>query len=128
MTGPASGARGALLQAFAVAGAPLAWTLQLVLGYGLTEAACGAAGSRWGIATDTWEIVLTAAAGAVAVAAEGAALLLFRATRDLDERSPPPAGRIHFIAAGSMVVGVLFLTLILIGGIGAVSLPGCRQG
>ena len=37
------------MQWFGLLGAPLAWTVQLVLGFGVTEARCGVGGSRWGV-------------------------------------------------------------------------------
>jgi len=46
------------IQVYALLGAPLAWTTQLVVGFGLTEAACGPAGRMWNIAIDTWESVI----------------------------------------------------------------------
>ena len=52
------------MQWFGLLGAPLAWTVQLVVGFGVTEARCEPGGSRWGVSVDTWEITLMIAAGA----------------------------------------------------------------
>jgi len=48
------------LQWFGLLAAPAAWTVQLVVGYGATVAACSAAGRRWNVSVPTWEIALAA--------------------------------------------------------------------
>jgi len=115
------------LQWFGLLAAPAAWTVQLVVGYGATVAACSAAGRRWNVSVPTWEIALAAAAAAVALAGEAAAVAAWRTTRSIDEDAPPPEGRIHFFADASLVANVVFLVLILLGGIGAAHLGVCRQ-
>jgi hypothetical protein len=115
------------LQWFGLLGAPLAWTLQLVFGYGLTEAACAEAGTRWGLDPTGWEIALAAGAGAIALAAELSAVVLWRETRRAGE-SGPPLERLHFFAVASMAVGIVFLGIIVLSAIGAVHYSGCEQG
>jgi hypothetical protein len=107
-----------------VFGAPAAWTVQLVAGFALTQAECGAAG--WDVHMDAWTLAVSAVAVVVAVAAEAAALLTFRATRDAG--SEPPGARSRFLAVLGITIGPLFLAMILMGGIGAVVLVQCRQG
>jgi hypothetical protein len=111
---------------FGLLGAPVAWTAQQLLGFGFFEGACNSGGMLWGIDPRTWEIAVTAGAGAVALAAEAAALVVWRDTR-APASETSPAGRIHFFAAGSLAVGVIFLGVILMNGLGAVYHPGCQQ-
>jgi hypothetical protein len=120
-------ARAEALQWFGLFGAALIWTAQLVVGFGLTVARCGAAGVRWGIGLHTWEIVLMAVGAAVTIAGEAAALSVFLATRDVEEDDPPPLGRRHFFASGAALGNVLFLVIILLSGIAVISHSPCHQ-
>jgi hypothetical protein len=101
--------------------APLAWAAQLVVGYGIGEAACSPAAlgdARPG------EAALTAVTAAAALTG------LFVATRSWREerrRHADPRGRIEFMATGGVLVSAVFLVLILLGGITAVSISPCRQ-
>ena len=115
------------MQWFGLLGAPLAWTVQLVLGYGVTEVRCEPGGSRWGVSVDTWEITLMIAAGAVVIFAELCATALYYATRDSSYDDPAPLGRRHFFVAASSLGNVLFLMIILLSGIAAVEHVPCRQ-
>ncbi len=115
------------MQWFGLLGAPLAWTVQLVLGFGVTEARCGIGGSRWGVSVDTWEITLMVAAGTVVIFAEVCATALYYATRDASYDGPAPIGRRHFFVAASSLGNVLFLVIILLSGIAAVDHVPCRQ-
>src|SRR5436190_2173614 len=89
------------LDRFAPQRDPLAWTVQLVLGFGVTQAVCGVGSSRWGVGLDTWEIALMAAAGAVVVLAELSAVSLYLGTRDVPYDGPPPVGRRRFFVTAS---------------------------
>jgi hypothetical protein len=115
------------MQWFGLLGAPLAWTVQLVLGYGVTEARCNVGGSRWGVDVDTWEITLMIAAGAVVILAEVCAVVLYYVTRDVLYDGQPPLGRRQFFVAASSFCNVLFLMIILLSGIAAVDHVPCRQ-
>jgi hypothetical protein len=115
----------ATLQWFALFGGAVAWTLQLVLGFGVTVAACGAAGRRWGVDVVVWEIGLMAAALAVALAAGAAAVAALSATRGLEEHAPAPEGRIHFFAAAALLGNVLFCGAILLSGLAAIHWAPC---
>jgi uncharacterized membrane protein len=110
---------------FAVLGAPGAYAVQLGIGYWLVEAACSPTGGEWGIPLSAWAIVVTALAAAVAVAAGLTSIWLYR--RDGDRHEPPPSGRVAFLAAVGMTVSVLFLVLILMSGVGAVTFHVCNQ-
>lgn len=115
----------AALQVYALFGAPLAWTAQLVVGYGLTEAACGPAGRAWDIPIDTWEGVVLALALVVAAGGWAAAAMLHRAVThgQLDD----PNGRVTFLAMIGLVVGAIFVALIVYTGTGVLTLEECRR-
>ena len=116
-----------VLQWFGVLGAALVWTMQHVVGFGVTEAECGAGGRGWGIGNDAWQIGLAAGAGTIILAAEAAAILVFRATRGNDYGSEPPFGRMRFFSIAAMVANVLFLCVVVLDGIASVYGYGCRQ-
>jgi hypothetical protein len=117
--------------------APLAWTGQHVVGYGVGEARCNVAGVRWGIGYDTWQIAILAAAAVLVLISEAAAVAVFLATRETNYGDGPPGdgrwggavpySRLHFFATAAMVANVLFLTVILLDGIAAVLETVCAQ-
>jgi hypothetical protein len=115
-----------LFQWYALLGAAIAWTAQLVVGFGVTVARCGAGGD-FGLPLDTWEIVLAVAAGAFALLGEAAAVAVFLATRSLEHDDPPPDGRRHFFASAAVVGNLLFLMIILLSGLGIVAHSPCHQ-
>jgi hypothetical protein len=116
---------------FGLLAAPGAWVAQFVFGFGVTQAACGSGGSRWGIPVDGWTAIATGLAAAIAVAGGVAAVAAFRATREAEGTGgadePPPVGRIHFLATVGMAITPLFLFIILMSGLGVVALPNCQQ-
>jgi len=116
-----------LLQWVGLLGAALVWTAQLVIGYGVADSRCTLAGQRWGLDLRTWEITLMVVAAALVLIAEGAAVAVFRATRDRDHNDPPPAGRHRFFSSAAVVGNVLFLVIVLLSGLGAVAHTACRQ-
>ncbi|HYY32172.1 MAG TPA: hypothetical protein VE693_01115 [Gaiellaceae bacterium] len=124
---PVSG-RGHVLAWFGLVGGPAAWTAEHIVGYGMTEAACGAGGSAWGIDTTTWELALTLATAAIVLTAVAASATMVFATRGVHHDGPPPLGRLHFMAVAGLFVATLFLFLTLMAGLGAVTLAGCHQG
>lgn len=110
---------------FGILAAPLAWTAQLVMGYGIGEARCSAFGTRFGFDSQAWELALTVVAAAVALSALViAALLLLAERRDrvVDER-----GRVVFMAGGGVLVSSIFIVLILLGGIASLYISHCHQ-
>jgi hypothetical protein len=111
---------------FGLFGAALAWTIQLVVGFGTTVANCSAAGRVWGIDVDAWEIGLMVGAGLVVLLAEAAAVYVFVETRQLYHEDPPPWGRRHFFASAAMLGNVLFFVAILLSGLSVIYLQGCR--
>jgi hypothetical protein len=127
----------AFVQWVGVVAAPLAWTGQHVVGYGVGQARCSVGGASWGIAYDTWQLAILAAAGLLVVASEAAAVTVFLATRGTNYGAGPPGegrwggavpySRLHFFAMAAMVANVLFLTVILLDGLGSVFSTLCAQ-
>jgi hypothetical protein len=121
---------------FGVLGAPLAWTLMFVFGMGMTLAACNPGGGPWGIPVETWTIIATALAAAVALLALATSIAIFRDTREpgeewnrltMIEEDAPPEGRVHFLATIGIAISPLFFFIIMMSGLGAINLVACRQ-
>jgi hypothetical protein len=111
---------------YAVLGAPVAWGAQFAISYWVTEARCSIAGGRWGISVDAWVIVLTILAAAAAAGGWLIAFSLFRATSEDDVEGAPPGGRTRFMAAIGLAIAPIFLSIILLNGIGAL-VQDCGQ-
>lgn len=113
-----------LLQAYATVAPPLAWTVQLVVGYGFTEAACGEGGVSGGIGLHPWQGTVALVAGVVAGSAWGGAIWLHAATGrgEIDD----PLGRVRFLSTIGIVIGLIFLTLIAFTAAGTLAIDGCR--
>jgi hypothetical protein len=120
-----------LLSWFGLLGAPAAWTLQFLLGFSLSEAACNEAGTRWGVPVDGAAVVATVVAATIAVLAGLAALAVFRETRHArgpgGDEEAPPLGRVHFLATVGVAVSPLFLFIIVMNGVGVAVLANCQQ-
>jgi hypothetical protein len=115
-----------LLAWFAFLGGAGAWTFHLVAGYGLEEVACspGTAGQDVaGVDVELLIAVVTAVAGAVALASGLAGLALHRSLSR--GRRDDPRGRLGFMAAAGALAGFVFLLIILLGGIQIVGLDSC---
>ena len=116
-----------IVQWIGVVVAPLAWTGQHVVGYGVGEARCRVAGLHWGIGYDTWQLAILAAAALLVLISEAAAVTVFLATRETNYGDGPPGegrwagvvpySRLHFFATAAMVANVLFLAVILMDGL-----------
>ena len=119
-----------IVQWIGVVVAPLVWTGQHVVGYGVGEARCRVAGMHWGIGYDTWQLAILAVAALLVVASEAAAVTVFLATRETNFGDGPPGegrwggavpyARLHFFATAAMLANVLFLTMIFLDGLGSV--------
>lgn len=117
--------------------APLAWTGQHIVGYGVGEARCNQSVMGWGIGYDTWQLALIAAAGLLVLVSEAAAVAVFLATREANYGDGPagdgrwggavPYTRLHFFATAAMVANVLFFTVIFLDGLGGVFNTICVQ-
>ena len=126
----------AFVQWIGVVVAPLAWTAQHVVGYGVGQARCEV-GASWGIGFDTWQLAMLAAAGLLVVISEAAAVSVFLATREANFGDGPPEEgrwggavphtRLHFFATAAMVANVLFLAIILMDGLAAAFDSLCVQ-
>jgi hypothetical protein len=125
-----------VLQWVGVVVAPLAWTGQHVVGYGVGQARCEA-GANWGIVYNTWQLAILVAAALLVIVSEAAAVTVFLATRDTNYGDGPagdgrwggavPYSRLHFFATAAMVANVLFLTVIFLDGLGSVFSTLCAQ-
>lgn len=122
---------------FAVGGGAVAWAVQFVIGLAFGFAQCNQPNqNRWQLPVHTWQAVVAGVAAVIALASMAAGVWLFRHTYRLgdvfgEERrgdgSPPPIGRIHFLALVGITVNALALTIIVMDGIGAPLLPLCQQ-
>jgi hypothetical protein len=121
---------------FAVLGGAGAWAVQFVINLAFSFAQCNAPAGRWQLPVHGWEIVVSAVAVAIALAAEGVSLWLYLRTFNLDhiaeaerrgEGAAPPTGRINFLAMVGLTVNFLALAIIVMTGIGAPLLPVCQQ-
>ena len=115
------------LQWFGLLAGGLAWTGQLVVGFGVSDAACSAGSAGWGIDVHAWEVALTAAGVTAALVAEVAAVTLFLETRNTKETDAPPWGRRHFFASAAILGNFLFIVVILMTGIGTLAHSPCTQ-
>lgn len=106
---------------------PGVWVAQFTVGFGSVLSSCRRAGSTWGIPVDTWSIIATVAAGALALLGWAAAFSVWRSTRNVDDTDAPPPGRVHFLAVCALVTTPLFFMIIILNGIGVAALPDCRQ-
>lgn len=108
---------------FAALGPGLAWSLHLLAGYGYEEAACSS-GVGKGL-VEPLIVGLTVVLAAVAVAGGLLGLRWLRAASrgEVDD----PRGRIAFMGACGALSGLLFLGIIVLGGIQLVVLDPCRD-
>jgi hypothetical protein len=111
--------RSELLQWFGLFGGAAAWTAQHGALFFISSARCNPAGVRWAFGMTGWQIGVTVAAAAVALAAEWASVVTALRTRELEHDGPPPLGRIHFFALAASAGNVLFLGAIILNGLGA---------
>jgi hypothetical protein len=108
------------------------WAGQHLIGFGVTQAECGAAAA--GLSNDLWQGTLTACAAGLVLVAEAAAITVFARTRDAgfgdepaEEAGDLRRARLHFFAAASMAANAIFLAIILLDGLASIFDPGCRQ-
>ena len=111
------------LQWFGLLGGPLAWAVQHVVGVEVVLARCNPA--RLGVSVHTWQLTAMGVAAVIIVAAETAAWRAFSATREVDWEGDPPLGRIRFLSTAALLVGPIFLTLVLLSGIGGATHGEC---
>ena len=112
-----------LLLWFGVLAAPIAWTLQHIFGFGLTQATCNVGGSP--LPLDGWTLAATIVATIVALLGGAAAVAAYLATRDAGTEIP--GARINFLATTGIVIAPIFLAIVLMSGISVLVLPECHQ-
>ena len=105
---------------FGFLGGAAAWSMQLVLGYGIEDSAC----SQGSSGTKGWIVAVTLLLGALALGSTGAAFATWRGV----ERRGDARGAVGFLALTGMLAGLFFLVLIALGGLQLVSLDSCHQG
>jgi hypothetical protein len=115
------------LQWFGFLAGGVIWWTTFLTGIGTTMAVCNPASGRWGIPQDTVQLALMAVAIAFILAAQAAAVTVFRATRSVGEEDPPPDGRLHLFSIGALLGNTLFLVIILLTEIAAVVDRTCHQ-
>ena len=117
----------AVLQWLGLLAGAAAWAGQLVVGFGITQAECGAAGSGWGIGNDVWQAALLAASVLAILVAEAAAVTVVVRTSGTSYEGAPPAGRVRFFAIAAMAANVIFLMIVVLSGTASIANVACRQ-
>jgi hypothetical protein len=115
-----------LLAWYGVLGAPLAWTVELLAGYGTQEAACsvGSGSSSLSGNANSAIGVLTAAMLLIAI---GSALAARATRRALAAGEiPDPRGRVDFMARVGTIGSLLFTLAIVLSGIPIFALDSCH--
>ncbi|MFG1779493.1 hypothetical protein ACGFIR_24935 [Micromonospora sp. NPDC049051] len=127
--GPRARLAGGLLFWYAVLGGAIAWAVHLLAAWSVDELAC--AGGREQIGALPLRAVIAVAIVLPALATVGALLaaaLVWRRTthppNGLDER---PVGRGRMAAVVAIWSNLLFLTIIVLGGIALLVLPPCLR-
>ena len=112
-----------LLLWFGLAAPPLAWALELVVGYGVDDASCARGSMRWGIDDHLSQAGVLVVTGSIAVAGLLAAVWSFRAVR---AGRGDPRGRTEFLAVSAVSAALLFVLLTVMTGLGVLFLEECR--
>jgi heme/copper-type cytochrome/quinol oxidase subunit 2 len=116
-----------LLQWFGFLAGGMLWYASFLAGTSVAIATCNPAGAQWGIPYDTVQIALLCVAVVTIGAAEAAAVIVFRATRRVEEEGPPPQARMRLFAIGAMIGNLLFLTIIVLSVVATVVDRTCVQ-
>jgi len=113
------------------------WTVAHLVGIGVTEAECNAAGSElWHLSNPAWQAPIMVVSAVLIAAAELCAVAVFAQTRGLDfgDGPAPPSEkperrrtRIHFFSAAAMVANAIFLMIVLLDGAANLADIACRQ-
>jgi hypothetical protein len=115
----------------------ITWTVAHLLGIGVTQAECNAAGAElWHLSNPAWQAPIMGVSAALIVAAEACAVVVFAQTRGLDFGDGPPEPhekperrrtRIHFFSAAAMAANAIFLMIVLLDGTANLADFACRQ-
>ncbi|GGM58435.1 hypothetical protein GCM10011608_49280 [Micromonospora sonchi] len=126
--GPRARLAGGLLFWYAVLGGAVAWAVHLLAGWGVDELTCASGSDHIG------GVPLRAAVGAAvalpALATVGAllaAVLLWRRTHLPSEGEDRSVGRGRLLAVVGVWSNLLFLTIIVLGGVALLVLPPCQR-
>jgi hypothetical protein len=114
-----------VLQWVGLFGAGVAWAAAHVLAFSLNVATCGTGTSGWGIAYHPTVAVLYGIAFLLAAGAEAAAVAVLLGTRGSSYDDEGPQGRRYFFAVGAALGNVLFLDVIVLSAIGALTHTPC---
>ncbi len=114
------------LQWYALFAGPVAWAMQHVLLFGIGSAGCATPVASWNVPTTWLQVAVTICFGAAVLAAEAAALVVFRATQQVGDYDPGPWGRLRFFAQAALVGNVLFIVVVVLDGVGGIY-HGCGQ-
>jgi hypothetical protein len=117
-----------LFQWFGLLGGAAMWAAAHVVGYGTTEAACGAGGSAWEISLHSWVGLITGLAVLVSLTAMFASGTVLVLTRGVSYEDSPPEGRMRFFAIAALVANVLFIVMVVLYAVGTAANSPCRQG
>jgi hypothetical protein len=121
---------------FGVLGGALAWATQFVAGLAFTFAQCNAPPGRWELPVQTWQSALAIGGVVVGIASVAVCVRLYRQTRDVEDAAaterlgrgtPPPVGRVNFLATTGLLVNVLALAIMIMTAVGAPFLRLCQQ-
>ena len=121
---------------FGVLGGAVAWATQFAAGLTFTFADCNAPLGHSQLPLRTWQSALSVAGVVVGLAAVTVCVRLYRRTRDVDdaaaterrgEGTPPPLGRVNFLATTGLLVNALALAIMIMTAIGAPLLRVCQQ-
>jgi hypothetical protein len=119
--------RGSALLWFGVLGGPAAWSVEIIVGYGVEEIACSAGSASEeieGVGVEPIIVLLTIFLGAVAAAA---GLLAFGCLRRLRaSREGAAGGRAEWMAIAGIATSAIFLVLILVNLFSVVYLGVCE--
>lgn len=113
-----------LLAWFGWSGAPAAWTVQHVFGFGFTQAACGIQGSPRDVPIDGLALGAGITVFVIGAAALAAAAAAFRATSGAEQL---PGERVHFMAVVGLAITPLFLCIMVFNAVGVLVLDRCTQ-
>ncbi|KXK63701.1 hypothetical protein AWW66_01700 [Micromonospora rosaria] len=120
---------GGLLFWYAVLGGAIAWALHLLTGWGIDELACAAGSEAVGPVPLRTALSATVVLPALATvgALLAATLLWRRTTHVVTDGEDRPVGRSRLLALVGIWSNLLFLTIIVLGGIALLVLPPCQR-
>ncbi|SIR51375.1 hypothetical protein [Micromonospora avicenniae] len=128
--GPRTRLAGGLLLWYAVLGGALAWAIHLMLAWGIDELTCASGSDRIGAVPLRVVVALAVVVPALAtVGALLAAALAWRRTAHTrsDGIAEGTLGRTRLLAALGLWANLLFLAIILLGGVALLVFPPCQR-